>query len=566
MSNENHDVFQTTNMLPKTRQEIEDQISADFEELVIDRCESSQARQKTIEYLNNVTLNRNNSVNGKAAARRQRILLAFQTQSADSGRLTDEGVVSFSNFRRLLKTFDAGKQGFDILEDHILLCREHLVAYEKYGEVEKKEFGEVMTPMSLVDEMLDTLSPETWTNPNVRILDPANGCGIFPIELVRRLFYGLAEHIPNPEERYWHILKNNIFVCDIQAKNNFLYKTTFDPNDNIDMNIHYGSFLDKSFDHVMKNIWGVEKFDIVIGNPPYQEPIPNNKRMRPLYDKFTKRAIEISDKVLFVTPSRWFNGSADLNKFKNFMTAKPNRIKLIKTFENDERIFGPGVDIKGGVSYFLYDHSNSSPCLFNGKEKDLNEFDIIIETKLGSVIKKVVKYIGLPEIASTQNTFGIGIKDSRLKKVETTSTLPVYVSKAKGGQLFIERSQVKNLHLADSWKVLTPAGALAGGSGLGGLRLAAPNEVYSKTYFSFNVASKAEAESLISYLKTGFANVMVSLRKNTQNIKPSCCDWVPLLPLDRTWDDTSVYDYLNLTEDEITLIEETAANIKGAHR
>jgi site-specific DNA-methyltransferase (adenine-specific) len=561
----NPNFSQTTNM-PTTKQDIEDQISTDFEQLVLDRSPSPAERKKDHDYLNDTISDRSKSANGQAAERRQRALRIFQNQSKANKRLTEEGATSFANYRRLLKFFKPEDPGFDVLRDHIIPCRDHLVAYEKYGEVEKKEFGEVMTPGWLAGEMLDTLPAEMWTNPNIKILDPANGCGIFPIEVVRRLFLGLADKLPDPTERYWHIMKNNVFVCDIQAKNNFLYKTTFDPNDNIDMNIHHGSFLDETFDHTMKNIWKVEKFDVVIGNPPYQEPIPGNRRMRPLYNKFTGKSIAISEKVLFVTPSRWFSGSADLKKFKNFMTAKPNRIKLIKTFDEKQEIFGKGVDIKGGVSYFLYDRSNNSPCLFNGRGKDLNEYDIIIETQLNEVIHKVKKYNKLTEITKTKNTFGIGINDSRFRKTASSSSLAVHVSKAKGGKKFIDKNQIKNVHLIGSWKVLTPAGAWAGGSGLGNLVLAKSDEVHSETYFSFNVETQDEAENLISYLKTGFVNVMVSLRKNTQNIKPSCCDWVPLLPLDRIWDDASVCEYLDLTEEEISLIEETAANIKGVHR
>lgn len=306
-------------------------------------------------------------------------------------------------------------------------------------------------------------------------------------------------------------------------------------------------------------------FDVIVGNPPYQKPIPGCRRMGPLYNKFTEKSIAISKKVLFITPSRWFAARGVLRTFRKFMTAEPNRISIMRTFDEKNKVFGSHVDIKGGVSYFLYNHEHNGRCLYNGVEKNLSEHDIIIQTQLNEVIHKVKKYNKLTEITKTKNTFGIRMNDPRLGETASSSCLTVHVSKAKGSKKFIDKNQVKNDHLIGSWKVLTPMGAWAGGSGFGNLVIAKPNEVYSETYFSFIVETKNEAESLASYLRTGFVNAMVSLRKDTQNFAPSCCDWVPLLPFDRTWDDASVYEHLDLTQEEIMLIKETAAKIKGAH-
>ena len=571
MSNENLKVFKTTSEFPKTRQQIEDQISADFEKLAIDRCESPEDKQKAIEYLKDTTSDRGKSTSAASAARRLRALRIFQGTNNHSSRLTQDGAVSLSNYRRLLKTFSAGKQGFDILKEHIIPCRDHLVAYEKYGEVEKKEFGEVMTPMWLVDEMLDTLPPETWTNPSIKILDPANGCGIFPIEVVRRLFYGLAEDIPDPEERYWHILTNNIFACDIQAKNNFLYKTTFDPNDSVDMNIHYGSFLDESFDHVMKNIWGVRKFDIVIGNPPYQEMTDGHgAQARALYNKFSEKAFVISSSTLFVTPSRWFAGGMGLGDFREKML-NSKKIKLIKHFpedfrQNGEKIFGNDVEIKGGVSYFLQDNDYSGPCEYNGNMVDLSKYDVLIQdSRLAGIVDKVKNLPSLAEFAKSRSYFGISTNDKNVvKKNNSSNFIDCYMSKQKGFLCSIDPLKIKKNFSYD--KVYIAADCHGGWSGLGNIFIGNKKSVASFSYMHFSVDSAAEAKSLASFLNTKTANVLVSLRKASQHLKANTFNWVPLLPLDRTWDDASVYDYLDLTEEEISLIEEVAANIKGAHK
>ncbi len=141
--------------------------------------------------------------------------------------------------------------------------------YIKVADTEVKQHGEVMTPLSLVEEMLDKLPVEVWGNPNLKWLDPCNGVGTFPSIVVKRLMVGLENIIENECERYRHIIENMIYVCEIQAKNMFLFHCTFDREDDHNLNTYYGSFLDKEFNQHMKDVWGVDKFDIVLGNPPY---------------------------------------------------------------------------------------------------------------------------------------------------------------------------------------------------------------------------------------------------------------------------------------------------------
>ena len=141
--------------------------------------------------------------------------------------------------------------------------------FVKDGEVEKKKFGEVMTPISLVKEMLDTLPKEVWSNPNLKWLDPANGAGTFPFVVIYKLMNGLKDWEPDVEKRYKHIVEKMIYVCELQSRNVFLWLCGVDPKDEYTTNTYWGSFLDEGFDKHMKEVWGVEKFDIVVGNPPY---------------------------------------------------------------------------------------------------------------------------------------------------------------------------------------------------------------------------------------------------------------------------------------------------------
>lgn len=81
----------------------------------------------------------------------------------------------------------------------------------------KKKFGEVLTPVKLVHEMLDTLPEEVWSNPDLKWLDPASGRNaIFPIEVYKRLMDGLKDWEEDKIKRSNHIWENMIYMVEIQ--------------------------------------------------------------------------------------------------------------------------------------------------------------------------------------------------------------------------------------------------------------------------------------------------------------------------------------------------------------
>lgn len=184
--------------------------------------------------------------------------------------------------------------------------------YVKVGEVEKKEYGEVMTPLELVKDMINTLPEEVWSDPTLKWLDPANGTGQFPALVIYKLMHGLSNWEPDPDKRYKHIIEKMIYVCEIQCKNMFLWLCAIDYRDEYECNIYLGSFLDKGFDHHMREVWKVDKFDIVLGNPPYNDAqkITQGKRGggSNLWDKFTIKSIDllkVNGYLNFVHPTLW---------------------------------------------------------------------------------------------------------------------------------------------------------------------------------------------------------------------------------------------------------------------
>ena len=153
-------------------------------------------------------------------------------------------------------SIDNPKECLQFIQDHL-----------KPKEVEKKKYGEVFTPMSLVEEMLDKLPEEVWSNSELKWFDPANGMGNFPIAVYYRLMKGLSSKIKNEEKRKKHIIENMLYMSELNKKNCFMTKQIFDPEDKYQLNLFEGDTLDLD----PKKEWSISTFDIIMGNPPYNK-------------------------------------------------------------------------------------------------------------------------------------------------------------------------------------------------------------------------------------------------------------------------------------------------------
>ena len=80
------------------------------------------------------------------------------------------------------------------------------------------------------------------------------------------------------------------------------------------------------------------KFDVIVGNPPYQIDSDGNTRTRPIYQKFVEKAIEMDPRyVLMITPSRWFAGGLGLDGYRARML-KDHRLARVVDYPTDRRI------------------------------------------------------------------------------------------------------------------------------------------------------------------------------------------------------------------------------------
>jgi hypothetical protein len=232
------------------------------------------------------------------------------------------------------------------------------------SEAEKKNYGEVFTAFVLINMMLDTLPAEVWINPYLKWLDPANGYGNFPAIIVQRLMRGLANvkipetNLQDTESRLRWIMKKMIYVCDISIKNMKIYLEIFDREHklNLEMNYFRGSFLNtKAFSAKMRQ-WGIKDFDIIVGNPPYNyisksELKGSNQTSKKIWMKFIDKSMLISKYTLFVSPNNWLKDSCYLNDTfkKHLISAEVNSAYLKKEFFPE---------IGSTFSYYLLDSSN----------------------------------------------------------------------------------------------------------------------------------------------------------------------------------------------------------------
>lgn len=190
----------------------------------------------------------------------------------------------------------------------------------KPKQSEKKQFGEVFTPMSLIYEMINNLDicyvknngKSIFTEPNLKWFDTASGMGNFPVAVYLKLMEGLKTQIPNDEDRKKHILENMLYMSELNKKNVFICHQIFNINNQYNLNLYEGDTLELD----TKQEWGIDEFDVILGNPPYQQKV-GPKNTEPLWNKFVIKSLILlksSGYLVYVHPSGWRNITG---RFKN---------------------------------------------------------------------------------------------------------------------------------------------------------------------------------------------------------------------------------------------------------
>lgn len=315
------------------------------------------------------------------------------------------------------------------------------------------------------------------------------------------------------------------------------------------------------------------KFDVIIGNPPYQLNTAgesNGGQAKPIYQMFVQQAIKLNPRyVTMITPSRWFSGGWGLEEFRSYMISC-NHITELHDFQRSEDCFA-GVEIKGGVSYFLWDSHANGKCRVvahaNDKESVSVRFlkedgvDSFIRWNMGVDILGKVRRLGEPTvdtIASPQRPFGLPTNVKGAEK-KALGDVDLYVRGAK--VCFYPKNGIsKGVEWIGKPKVFLSK-AYNGGDAfphqiLGKPIVAPKNSACSETYIVLGpFASDEEASNFASYVRTKFFRFMVAIKKISQDALQRVYSLVPMQDFSKPWTDEELYAKYGLSDDEIEFIE-----------
>lgn len=272
-----------------------------------------------------------------------------------------------------------------------------------------------------------------------------------------------------------------------------------------------------------------------------------------------------------VIPSRWMAGGRGLDEFRKEMLTGRHLIELIDWNDSGEAF--PGVQIKGGICYFLWSRDYIGDCrvarISSGETeiqapRDLSEFDVFIRDERSlSILRKVLakREKSILDLISGDTPFGIATNFLEWAEKPSNGYITLHlIAKTKRVIGYIKRSVIKkNMSAIDSWKVLLPEAYGAGESFphqiLGKFIVASPPAACSQSYLTaWPFTSEKEAVSFSSYYSTKFFRFLVSLRKITQHALRSTYSWVPLQEWDQLWTDEMLYKKYSITGDEIAFI------------
>lgn len=495
---------------------------------------------------------------------------------------------------------------------------------------------EVFTPPEFANQLLDTLEnawardhkgSSIWADKSVTFLDPATKSGVFLREVVKRLIDGLSQEIPDLDSRVEHILTNQVFGIGITELTSLLSRRSlycskladsphsiarnFSNSDGniwyqriehpwksgkcpfcgaseseyergLELETHaYGFIHSENIQVDIQKMFGDKmRFDVIIGNPPYQinDGGGEGSSAIPLYHHFVNQAKLLDPKYLsMIIPARWYSGGRGLNEFRAEMLNDPHMAE-IHDFPETDLVF-PGVNIRGGVCYFLRAQNHTGPAkVFNYSKKSdpivaqrpLLEEGLASFVRYNAAISILTKVRSHKEVTyetrvQSSNPYGMRSNFSNFSTKKTEKANTILFRSRRGESLdkevYVEEKYItSNIEFKDKIKVLVSK-ASPGGDEYPHLILGKPfigpsNTVSTETYLIVDFPkSMKEGQNLISYMETRFFRFLVSLIKNTQNISRGSFAFVPVQDLSQPWTDELLYKKYKISKEEIAFIE-----------
>lgn len=473
---------------------------------------------------------------------------------------------------------------------------------------------EVFTPPEIVNAMLDMLPQELFKNPDTTFLDPACKTGVFLREIAKRLIKGLEPQFPDLQERIDHIFHKQLFGIAITELTSLLsrrglYCSKY-PNSEFSVS-HFpdaeGNIRYKRINHTWKDgrcifcgasqkeyergeelethayefIHTVNaekifdmKFDVIIGNPPYQlNDGGNGASARSIYHLFVMQAMKLQPRYLsMIIPARWYtNGKGKgIDEFRDLML-NCNQISNLVDFANSADCF-PGVTIAGGVCYFLWERDYKGKCKVINKttqtettaDRYLGEFNILVRNNIAiNIIEKLH--------LNDTSTFSRQVKPrsyfsifSTARGTENRTLTDDVILLSSSGKGFYQRQKASDRdNIIDKYKVIITY-AMSGGNKptsegnyqvISSLQILQPNEVCSETYLILGVYDNEEqAQNLVSYVSTKFFRFLLLQALTSIHITKDSFCFVPIQDYSKPWNDEELYEKYSLTNNEIGYI------------
>ena len=481
---------------------------------------------------------------------------------------------------------------------------------------------EVFTPPEVANAMLDLLPQEIFTDPNAKFLDPACKSGVFLREIAKRLIEGLKDKIPDLQERINHIFTNQLYAIAITELTSLLSRRSVYCSKDAGGKYSVAHFEESSgniFYTPTKHLWiggkclhcgasqaeygstareGLEshayqfihnaipgeieemKFDVIIGNPPYQlETGGSGRQAKPIYHKFIEEAEKLKPRfVVMIIPSRWFSGGFGLDDFRNKMLNDRHLTKIVD-YPNSADVFS-GVDIAGGVCYFKWDRDHESDCeitnvidsICDSEIRRLNEYKTFIRfNKAIGIIRKVFsvqdKSKTLENTVSPQRPFGLPTN-----YVPKESGIPCWFIQ-KIGRKFAAKEDIDDTnHLLNKWKFIAPKAPIAGQTDFtkpvgfyyeGNTKIAKPGECCTESFIVLGAfESEKEVLSFKSYIFTKVARFLLLQTVISQDVLRNKFCFVPDLEnYDHIFTDEELCKKWKISEDEWKYIDSRICNI-----